>query len=225
MEAKVPSRILKRWSIGTAIFVSLAGLLAELGRDRSQFDDSSNMLIGFVSLSYEQNLPTWFSSHLIFLCAVMLAVISFSNQGHGAQFRRHWRGLAFIFAYISLDEAVEIHEGLNFIFETSGVLYFAWIVPFGLLLLMLAIAYQGFLRQLPRPVRRRFILSGGLYVGGALVMELPLGYWTDLYGDENLTYAMLDWVEESLEICGMLLFAFSLASFMTRPDGSLRLRA
>ena len=47
-------------------------------------------------------------------------------------------------------------------------------------------------------------------VSGALLMELPLGYWTDLEGTDNLTYGMIDLVEESLEIVGVSLFLYTL---------------
>ena len=41
-------------------------------------------------------------------------------------------------------------------------------------------------------------------------MELPLGYWTDQHGQENLMYGMIDLVEESLEIIGVSLFLYTL---------------
>lgn len=75
------------------------------------------------------------------------------------------------------------------------------------------LAFLGFLSHLPRDTRRRFVLAGSLYVSGALVMELPLGYWTDIAGSHNLTYALIDWVEESLEIAGLSIFAYSLVRY------------
>lgn len=162
-----------------AVLLSIAGLVAELLRVREPFYDDETMWIGFFSLSYENNLPTWFSCQLIFLCAAMLAMISFSDNAHATKFRRHWQSLACIFVYISLDEAVQLHEGLNLLFETSGLLYFGWIIPFGAIVVVLGFVYQKFLRQLPSKYRQRFILAGCLYVGGALGMELPLGYWVD----------------------------------------------
>lgn len=224
MEIQMPSRTLRRSLIAVAVALSLAGLVAELLRDRPQFDEDASMLLGLLSLSFEGNLPTWFSSSLIMLCAGMLALISYSDDVHGVKFQRHWRALALIFVYLSLDEAVQLHEGLNFVFETRGVLYFGWIIPFGFLVVVLAFVYRNFLVQLPQRARRRFMLAGALYVGGALGMELPLGYWADVHTDEDLTYAMLDWVEESLEICGMLIFALSLADILAGRSGSVRLR-
>jgi hypothetical protein len=220
MDVRIPSQTLKRCLVAVVLFLSLSGLAVELAQSIWPLQ-TDEMPLGFVSLSYEQNLPTWFSSHLILICAALLALISFTEGGHGAEYRRHWRGLAFIFVYISLDEAVELHEGLNLLFETSGFLYFGWTIPFGLLVIGLAITYWKFLWDLPPRTRWRFVLAAMLYVGGALGVELPLGYWTDLHGDDNLTYRLLDWLEESLEICGMSVFAWSLGSYLTSGEGGL----
>lgn len=221
MDIRLPSLALKRCLAGLVTFVLLAGLMAEAVKYLWPLQ-AAEWPLGFLSLSYEHNLPTWFSSSLILLCGAMLGQISFSQSGHGAQFRRHWRTLALIFVYISLDESVEIHEMLNSIYHTSGFFYFGWVIPFGALVVVLGFSYWKFVMQLPQQTRKRFILAGGLYVGGALGVELPLGYWTDLHGDENLTYGMLDWVEESMEIVGMSVFAWALASYTSGSDTGMR---
>ncbi|HYX90280.1 MAG TPA: hypothetical protein VE782_01860, partial [Myxococcaceae bacterium] len=58
--------------------------------------------------------------------------------------------------------------------------------------------------------RWQFILAGALYVGGALVMELPLGWWYERAGDANLVYAAIDHLEETLEMIGASLFLSAL---------------
>ncbi|MCS5619830.1 MAG: hypothetical protein NZ808_08210 [Myxococcota bacterium] len=223
MEIRIPTTTLKRLLLGLVIVLSFMGFLVPLAHDRWPLE-TFDMPLGLVSLSDEQNLPTWFSSHLILLSASILALISFSESGHGAEYRRHWRGLAFVFAYLSLDEAIELHEGLNLIADTSGFLYFGWVVPFGILVLILAVTYIDFLRHLPEKTRNQFVIAGAIFVGGALGVEMILGYWTDLHGEENLTYGMIDWVEESLEMCGMSLFAWSAGSFLLAPAEGVVLR-
>lgn len=222
MEIRIPGVALKRLLFGLVIFLSLAGLTAPVASTLWPLE-TYDMPLGLISLSDEQNLPTWFSSHLIMLCAAILALISFSDRGHGAEFRRHWRGLAFVFAYLSLDEAIELHEGLNLVYDTGGFLYFGWVVPFGVLVLILVITYVKFLKHLPEETRWQFVLAGALFVGGALGVEMILGYWTDLHGEENLTYGIIDWVEETLEMCGMSLFTWSAASFLMESEDGIRL--
>jgi hypothetical protein len=222
MKIGIPPIALERCLISVVLFLMIGGLVAELAPVIWPLQTDA-LPLDFLSLSVEQNLPTWFSSQLIFVCALLLAVISFARDGHGAAHSRHWRGLAIVFAYISLDEAVELHEELNLLFDTSGIFHFGWTIPFGVLVLALSIIYWRFLWQLPVKTRRRFIFAGVLYVGGALGVELPLGYWTAQHGDENLTYALIDWVEESMEICGMSVFAWALAKFLASGNDGLRI--
>ncbi|HIG70042.1 MAG: hypothetical protein ABGX04_07690 [Myxococcales bacterium] len=213
MKIGIRAIALKHYLVSVVVFLLVGGLVAELAPVIWPLQ-TAELPLGFLSLSVEQNLPTWFSSILIFFCALLIAAISFAQDGHGAEHWRHWRGLACVFVYISLDEAVELHEELNLLLDTDGIFHFGWTIPFGVLVIALSIIYWRFLWQLPTKTRRRFILAGTLYVGGALGVELPLGYWTDLHGDENLTYALIDWVEESMEICGMSVFAWALANFL-----------
>ena len=45
-------------------------------------------------------------------------------------------------------------------------------------------------------------------------MELPLGYWTERHGNDNLVYALIDLVEESLELLGVSLFLVALVEYL-----------
>ena len=118
---------------------------------------------------------------------------------------RRWQILAVLFAYVSLDEAVQIHEHAAF-FATRGVLTFSWVIPAAAVVALLGVWLGPWLLRLPDPLRRRFALSATLYLTGALGMELPLGWWTDRYGDDNLVYGLIDWVEETLELIGAGVF-------------------
>ena len=50
-------------------------------------------------------------------------------------------------------------------------------------------------------------------------MELPLGYWTERAGANNLTYALIDFVEESLELCGASLFVLAVRDYLSSANG------
>lgn len=188
--------------VATAI-VSLAGLCAELGE---YMLGVPSHIVELFSLSYEANVPTWYATVLLFACSARLASIARAEVAH----RARWAVLAALFAYISLDEAIQIHEYLGWIVEGRGVLYFAWVIPAAIVVVTIALAYVPFLRALDRVTRNRFVVAGALYVGGALLMELPLGWWTETYGDDNLGYGVIDWVEESMELAGASVFLLAL---------------
>jgi hypothetical protein len=188
------------------VAVAAAGLAVEL-LHHGLLPDLDEDLVALFSLSYEGNLPTWYSSALLLACAVTLGVIA---AGAPAGSGRYWSLLAAVFGYLSIDEAVGLHEQLNGLVELGGPFYFGWIIPAGAAVLLLGLAFLRFLVRLPAESRRRFILAGALYVGGALLMEIPLGMWTEARGDLGLGYALIDFVEESLEMIGATIFLLAL---------------
>lgn len=182
-----------------------------------------NEWVYLLGLSYEQNLPTWYSSSLLLLCSVSLWLISTASNQETQRFKWHWRLLAVLFAYISLDETATLHEDLSAYFDFSGVLYFGWVIPASIFVFLLGIVYLPFLVKLPRRASRQFIVAGALYVGGALGVEFALGYWTDLHGSKNLGYGLIDLVEESLEILGLTVFLLALIDYLRAPNGIVEL--
>jgi hypothetical protein len=202
-------RLLRRilsWSLGVVV---VSGLTSELLYAYSH-EPWVEQLVELLSLSYEQNLPTWYASLLLFSCAVLLAGIARSATVSRDRFRAHWWMLSMGFVIMSFDEVVELHERLGGLVGGSGVLYFDWVIPAGIAVAALGFVFLRFLQHLPAESRRRFLIAGGVYLTGALAMELPLGWWTERHGPENLPYALIDFVEESLELCGASLFALAL---------------
>ncbi len=187
-----------------------AGLIVELAHTRSH-RPVVETLVELLSLSYEANLPTWYASSLLLTCALLLTAIAVDVAASGGRRRRHWIGLAIGFFYMSLDEAIELHEHLGGQFGGDGALYFDWVIPATVVVAAVGALYLPFLRDLPPRRRLQFVVAGAIYVGGAVGAELPLGWWTERAGADNAVYAIIDWVEESLELCGTTLFLLALA--------------
>ena len=206
--------------------LTLAGLASELSIHL--FDDEWGFgLVPLVNLGFEGNVPTWYSSTLLFAAAALLAAIAWTRLHRRSAYGRHWAVLAVIFLYLSIDESVVIHELINqplgAALELGGMLYFAWVLPFGVLVVTFVLGYLGFLRHLPRRWRVWFVLAGAIYVGGALGTELPIGYWVDRHGGDNLTYGLLNVGQESLEILGATIFCCALLSYIRDEIGELRI--
>ncbi|WP_437591983.1 hypothetical protein [Sorangium sp. So ce1000] len=212
MQITLPRAQLKVALLAVMAAVAGAGLAVEVLKPLLHWDSHSGVVPLF-SLSYEQNVPTWYASSLLLVCSLTLAVIAVGARRAGG-FVKHWWGLSAAFLYISLDEAIEIHEAASSWLDLGGVLYFSWVIPAAVVVAVFAVAYLPFLSHLPRDTRNRFLLSGGIYVTGALLLELPLGYWTERAGSDNLIYALIDFVEESLELLGVNLFLLSLVDHL-----------
>lgn len=183
----------RRWLLYAVAVVAGLGLAAELW--------GTDFLVAKLSLSYESNLPTWFSSSQLLLCALAAGSIAHNS----AQWRRHWWFITGLAAWISLDEAAELHEHLGGYLGGTGVFYFDWVIPAAAIVTMLVLVFVPFIRALHPPTRMRLIVAGVVYVSGALVMELPLGWWTEQHGPDTIGYALIDWVEETLEMVGVAL--------------------
>jgi hypothetical protein len=201
---------LARPLIAAGTVVAGAGLAVELVHARSHASAVESM-VELLSLSYEANVPTWYASSLLLACALVLSAIAVDVGARGGPHRRRWIGLAVGFFLMSLDEAIELHEQLGGLVGGEGPLYFDWVIPAGAIVAVLAALYVPFLRDLPPRRRRRFVVAGAIYLGGAIGFELPLGWWTDHAGPDNAVYALIDWGEETLELAGATLFLLALA--------------
>lgn len=204
----------ERWSIDRALAVvvgavALVGLIAEVGDFLLRWPP---WIAAALSLSYECNLPTWLASGLLLLASASLFVCAERASSH----RPSWVALGVLFTLASLDEAVELHEGLGALYAGSGPLYFGWVVPGAGLALAIGLSFLGFLRRLPPIDRRRFAIAATLFLGGALGVEIPLGLWTEAHGDQNLGYGLIDWTGESLELAGSTSFVLALRARLRR---------
>jgi hypothetical protein len=222
MEIKVPTRTINRTLIVTIALLTTAGLIAEAARC---FWASQSEAVNYFSLSEECNFPTWFSSMILLADSFILAWIAATKGPAKSEFRRYWIGLSIIFLYISIDELVQIHEQLNSLKALKGhhgVLYFGWLIPAGILVTIFALSYLKFLFHLPMKTRIKVAAAGFIYVGGAAGVELILGAWTDKHGEDNFVYALIDIVEETMEMAGASLFFSSLLEYLGDQVPDLR---
>lgn len=214
-----PARVSSRLAIVSAL-VSLAGLGAELAHAAFGWQTERGFVPTF-SLSYEANVPTFWSAALLAACSVALAVAASAARAARAKHVWRWWLLAAGFLFMALDESIEIHEHMAWL-ATSGVLTFSWIVPGAAIVLAIGVSYIGFLRDLEPRTRWLFIAAGALYVGGAVGFELPLGWWVSKHGQDGLGYGLIDWGEETLEIAGASLFMHALLRHLARSGVSVR---
>ena len=125
----------------------------------------------------------------------------------------------FIFLFLSIDETAMIHEKLveyfRESFNTSGIFYYAWVVPYGVALILILFAYINFLKELPRYIMILFLISGAIYILGAIGFEMASGRHHELYGKKNLIYSILFTCEEFLEMLGILIFIYALLTYIT----------
>ena len=145
MEVMVSPRVITR--LFAVIIVGLA--LAHLTGQVFHLYFGHDYVLGFVplfNLDGERNIPALFTALLLYLCSMLLGLIAYAQKKAGALYR-YWLGLAFIFLFLALDEAAELHEmligPLRLMLDPSGFFYLAWVIPYGIGLLVFCSCISG----------------------------------------------------------------------------------
>ena len=175
--------------------------------------------------SREQAIPAWYSSLSLFLCAVLLWINGRAEEERWLAW--HWYFLMLLFVFVSMDEALAIHERLNgpvrAALGTGGLFYWAWIIPYGAAAILIALAYIPFFKALPAHTRLFFILSAVVFLSGAIGMEMLAAAESERSGGtRNLAVELYSGVEETLEMLGVVGFMYALADHLARKSVELK---
>lgn len=198
-------RLVKSLAISCAVLLVIHVLLTVI---HYRFIELPWLLRELFDVDEEESIPTWFSSSLLLLTAIVLFVIAHLNRQCNDKYSLYWLGLGFGFAFMSADEIAGFHETLNTVTETS------WAVPGLIVALLVGGLYLKFLSSLPAPTAVRFMMSGAIFVGGAVGVELATEPY--LYNDalDTLGYNLWTPVEEGMEMGGVILFLSSLFDYL-----------
>ncbi|MHA2254407.1 MAG: hypothetical protein ACXAD7_28965 [Candidatus Kariarchaeaceae archaeon] len=181
-------------------------------------------LIPLFDFDKEKNIPTLFSSITLILTSLLLFFIALSHKKSKTSYLP-WIGLTIIFLFLALDETSSIHEKLSVIvhdlLNTSGLFYYAWVIPYGLFILIFVGFYMKFLIHLPKKIMILFLLSGATYVVGALGFEMYGARLVELGSSNTILYSILYTVEELLEMLGITIFIYTLLIYIVGQFNSL----
>jgi len=174
-------------------------------------------LMGFIPLfafDLEQSVPTFFSFSILFVSSLLLFFIALSENSD----KKYWFGLSMIFLFLSMDESISIHEKFveptQHLLNTSGYMLFAWVIPYTLFVIIFLLFYFKFLLRLPRKIMIMLVISGAIYVFGAIGLELFEGKIFETDG-RSIKYLMFTTVEETMEMLGVSYFIYSLVYYLS----------
>ena len=167
----------------------------------------------------EANIPTLYSTLLILTNAAILLFIGYSNKIVQMKNYRQWFMWAYLFAYVGIDESAQIHEKMmdlmkNYI-QTSGYLYFSWIIPGTILVMIFVLLNIKFLRSLPTTTLKYFLVSGCIYLVGAIGVEAIGGFYVSTFNGQSFSYRMITTAEEFLEMLGLIIFIYGLLNHLS----------
>jgi len=219
-----PKQILKI-NLYLIFFLLLANILGIISK--YYFDhDFIYGLIPLFDFNTEKNIPTLYSSIALLVASVLLYSIALAHKKMKSSCLM-WLGLSLIFLFLSIDEISSIHE--RFVkptreaFKTSWLFFYAWVIPYGIALVVFIIAYSKFLFNLPKNTMILFLVSGAIFVSGAIGFELLGGRQDELYGNTNILYSFYYTCEESLEMVGIAIFIYTLLSYMVNQFDSIKI--
>jgi hypothetical protein len=206
------------------ILLVLCLILSNLATEFSKFFLGHDHLLGLVPLFYvgaEANIPTWFSSVMLLLSSILLAMIAFAKKCDRDRYLFHWIVLSLIFLCLSMDEVAQIHERLSLLSDyivapgTSSFFRHSWVISGAAFVIIFVLMYIRFLFNLPIRIRYLFLTAGTLLAGGAIGLEMIYGYWREAYGYGGIGLQMIVALEEFLEMLGAVIFIYALMSYMS----------
>lgn len=219
---EIPSGKVVRFLFFTTAVLVVLNLLAILVKFGGGYEQALGFVPGF-SLDKEANIPTFFSGLILLLSGFLFGIIAWYRKRKQEGFVLHWGILSAVFVFMALDEVASFHENLILPIRSSlnlsGIFYYSWVVVGLLFLLAFAASYLKFFFSLSTTYRLGFFLAGFAYICGALGMELVGGYYAEHYGLENLPYALITTVEETLELIGILLLIKYLLLYLQNNTG------
>ncbi|UVT19503.1 MAG: multidrug transporter [Nitrospira sp.] len=205
----------------SAITFSLlaASIAGQLAKHELGYDDAYG-IIRLFNVDTEGNVPTFFSSFLLLLASLLLAVISALKRRSSDSRWRQWAVLSYVLLYMAVDEASGIHELLHRPADwllgerLSRMLYFSWII-FGIAFVIgFALSYLNFFFSLPSKTRKQFLAAAATFLSGGMGMELVGGFYGGSHGLQNFQYSMLSTMEEGLEMAGVIVLISALLNYL-----------
>lgn len=225
----VPIAIFTRVLIVAAVGLVIVSYAGQLGVRAFDWHPERD-IVSFFNVDRERNLPTSFQSAILLACAVGLAGIAVLKRFAGDRWTRHWGLLAVLFAGLAWDEITEVHERfiepMRRVFDLQGIFFFGWVIPAGIVVALLGLAYLRFTLALEPATRTRFIVAGVLFLSGALILEGVGGwYYESIDQSTDMIYVTIATIEESLEMAGMILFLHAALTYLSAllPGTYLRL--
>lgn len=220
-----PSNIFKK-HIAFIVFLLITNSLGIVSKLFLE-DDYFYGFVPLFDMNAEANIPTLFSSVMMLVCSCMLYLIAKHHRKENLSFIP-WYGLSLIFLFLAIDETYSIHESfsesIHVTYETSGFFYYAWVIPYAVVVLIFLSIYAKFLLSLPKKIMLLFMFSGFVFVSGAIGFEMLGGQEAESYGNQTLVYSIYFTCEETLEMLGIAIFLYTILLYIVSHMISLTIK-
>lgn len=211
------------WLILIAGILTCLSVLGQV----SKFYLGHPRLFGFVyifNLGSEGNIPTIFSTIIIFIAALITLFIFIFNKNNNKK-SLYWFLVSTIFLYLAIDEGWSIHErlilSLNYLFSDKLPINYFLLIG-GLFVCIIILLFICLSLSLPVMIRKWLYLSIILYIMGIFTLELVSIWYVNGYGG-GFILEMISTLEEVLEILGIIFFIKTFLKFLKQQSDKIEL--
>lgn len=221
----VPLSVVKYLIIGVTFFTAATISINVSKYVFNYHQEWMNML----NLDREMNFPTWYSAFMLGFGSILLRIIAIGKNQQSDRYNSDWKLLSLIFTLLAIDEVLSIHE-IFIIPEVSNALHLPWflhsmwVIPGTIFVVWFLKRYWKFSRHLPLKSQQHFILAAGVYIGGALLMEMVGSYVAEAQGQQHLLYALITTAEETMEMLGIIILIYGLLYYLYKWTPNLDLQ-
>lgn len=170
-------------------------------------------LSGTFDAGRENSIPTWFSILNLLLSGLLVLTIFGHARRLGDPAARYWLVLGILMLGLSMDEGASLHERLQRSQEVTGVLVpmiesHPWLLYGAVFATLAFLVFVPFLRRIGPRLAALFLLSGGLFLAGALGFEFMAAWMIHnrISAPGELLYLIRRAFEEGCEMYGIALF-------------------
>ena len=176
-----------------------------------------NFIVEF-DVNAEANFPTMYSVSMAIAASFLLFVIAYFKNKARDGYRFHWVVLALFLLYVSVDDASVIHEKvskyLKGLTDLGGWFQYKWVIVGLAIIAILGVSFFRFWLNLDNKYKILFLLSAGLFFGGAMGVEMVGGRWANAYGSRNFTYILFTTLEQGMQYSGLMTLVYTLLLYI-----------
>lgn len=212
--------------IVTLHVLSAIGIWADFA-ELAPFDEIGT----FFDVGLERNVPTIYSVLAWSIAALVTWLVAHNAATRRAPFVGRWYSLAVIFLFLAFDEGTTIHEHIGSyvkgfdLLPATGLLYFFWVVPYAVLLLLLASLYAPFMDALPTRTKLGLIASGTVFLGGAMGVEMfSASVYEVKEESHSLLYHVLYSIEEFMEMLGVAMLIYFMLDYLKSHAAGIEIK-
>jgi hypothetical protein len=162
----------------------------------------------------KNNLPSFFNTLLLLLASALLYHIYLAHSGKFFK-ETKWLVASGLLLFMAIEENASIHVFLSgFMPAYSPMTMLVWVAPLGVFLIGLSVYFGKLAMRLPRRIAIGFLVSGVIYMSGAVLLDQTGSGIASAAGERNLTYVGISTLEETLEMTGIIIFIHYLLEYI-----------